>query len=116
VIAVILPWPHRDLHPNARVHWAVKAKRAKQAREAAAWTAVKAGVEPMQAGALNVTAIFTPPDRRARDLDGMLSAMKPAFDGLADLLGVDDSKWNIAMRREAPKKPGAVRVEIEVAA
>jgi crossover junction endodeoxyribonuclease RusA len=113
---VELPWPHRDLHPNARVHWAVKAKRVKQAREAAAWMAVAAGIEPISAAALNVTAIFTPPDRRPRDLDGMLSAMKPAFDGLADLLGVDDSKWNIALRRTEPKKPGAVRIKIEVAA
>lgn len=26
--------------------------------------------------------------------------------------GVDDSKWNLAIRREPPRKPGGVRIEI----
>ena len=115
-VRVELPWPHRDLHPNSRCHWAVKAKRAKKSRQESAWLAVAAGIEPMEADGLLVTAIFTPPDSRHRDLDGMLSAMKPAFDGLADLIGIDDSKWQIALRREPPKKPGSVRIEIEVTA
>lgn len=111
-----LPWPSRALHPNARVHWSKRAKAARKAREAAAWSAVAAGAEPMSATSLNVTVVFFPPDNRARDVDGMLSACKPSIDGIADLLGVDDSKWNFVLRREPPKKPGSVRFEIEVAA
>lgn len=113
---VTLPWPARALHPNARVHWSRRAKAAKRAREDAAWLAVAAGVEPLSAQAVNVTMIFFPPDNRPRDVDGMLSACKASIDGIADLLGIDDSRWNFVLRREPPKKPGSVRIEIEVAA
>ena len=51
---------------------------------------------------------------RRRDVDGMLSACKSAIDGIADVLGVDDSKWVFNLRRSAPKAPGTVRIEIEV--
>lgn len=113
---VDLPWPPRVLHPNARVHWTKRAKAAKRAREDAAWLAVQAGLQPMDAKGINATMIFIPPDNRARDVDGMLSACKSSIDGIADLLGVDDSRWNFVLRREPPKKPGSVRIEIEVAA
>lgn len=110
-----LPWPDRDLHPNARVHWTRRHKAARIARETAFWTAKEAGIKPLAADALSVTAIFTPPDNRRRDLDGMLASVKASMDGLADAIGVDDSKWSLAIRREAPCKPGSVRIEIEVA-
>jgi len=114
-ISVELPWPDRVLHPNARVHWAKKAKAAKQARDDAAWWAKAAGFKRMKAEALNVTAIFCPPDKRRRDIDSMLSSIKSALDGIADVVGVDDSRWAIVLRKEAPKEHGAVRIEIEVA-
>lgn len=111
---VTLPWPSRLLHPNARVHWAAKARAAKAARMGAAWQAKAVGLRKIDADGLNVTAIFSPPDNRHRDADGMLSSIKPDLDGIADVLGVDDSRWNISIRREPPKKHGAVRIEIEV--
>src|SRR5690606_21666148 len=112
-VAVDLPWPSRDLHPNARVHWARRARAAKAAREEAGWTARAAGIGKIPASALLVRAIFTPPDKRLRDLDGMLSNIKPYFDGIADVIGVDDSKWEIVVEREAPRPLGNVRIEIE---
>ena len=45
----------------------------------------------------------------------MLSACKAYFDGIADFIGVDDSKWSIAIRREPVVKGGAVRIELESA-
>ena len=36
--AITLPWPHKGLSPNARLHWAAKAKLVKAAREQAGWT------------------------------------------------------------------------------
>lgn len=116
MIAILLPWPPRDLLPNARPHWARKAKAAKQARMTAAWCAQEAGLRPNDPDipqALKVTCIFSPPDNRRRDLDGMLSSAKSFLDGIADVIGVDDSKWQIAIRKEAPVKGGAVRIEIE---
>jgi crossover junction endodeoxyribonuclease RusA len=62
-----------------------------------------------------VTAVFFPPDKRHRDIDGLLSSMKAAFDGIADAIGVDDSRWQIGYRRGEPVKNGLVLIEIEAA-
>lgn len=110
---VDLPWPPRVLHPNERPHWAQRARAAKKARTQAAWAARAAGIRRLDSQDLRVTAVFTPPDRRARDDDGMLSNIKSYLDGISDVIGVDDSKWKLAMRREPARKPGSVRIEIE---
>lgn len=115
MIAIDLPWPSRDLHPNARKHWGAKARAAKQARADAGWAAKAAGVKSIDATGLVVTAIFSPPDRRRRDRDGMLSSIKSYLDGIADVIGVDDSLWEIAIRKAPPRQGGNVRIEIEVA-
>lgn len=114
IYIIDLPWPSRDLHPNARVHWARKAKAAKAARQDASLVAKGAGLHRAGATAVSLTAIFCPPDGRRRDIDGMLSSMKPSLDGLSDAIGVDDSEWAISLRREAPIPGGNVRIEIEV--
>ena len=116
MIALTLAWPPRELHPNARVHWAVKARKTKNARIVAAWTAKEAGIrnnDPDIPEALKVTVIFSPPDKRRRDEDGMLSSVKGYLDGIADMIGIDDSKFQIAIRKDAPVKGGAVRIELE---
>ncbi len=117
MITIDLPWPPRALHPNAaRGHWAKRAGPTKASRNDAAWAARSAGVRKIYANSLKVTITFAPPDNRRRDTDGMLSASKAYLDGIADAIGVDDSKWELAIKREAPAKPGRVRIEIEVAA
>lgn len=91
-----IPWPARNLHPNARVHWAVLAKAKKQARSmgfmyarAAGWI----GAPIPKEGPIQVWIDGYPKDRRRRDADGLLSALKPWLDGIADALGVDDSRF-----------------------
>ncbi len=116
MIAIELPWPPRELHPNARIHWSRRAKAAKQCRALGWGMTLTAGVrrsDPDIPQALKVTAVFSPPDNRRRDADGMLSSIKSYLDGIADVLGVDDSKFEIAIRREQPVKGGAVRIELE---
>ena len=118
MIAIALAWPPRELHPNARVHWSVRARKAKNARIVAAWTTREAGIrrnDPDIQETLKVTAVFSPPDNRPRDVDGMLSSIKSYLDGISDVIGIDDSKWQIALKREAPTKGGAVRIELESA-
>jgi crossover junction endodeoxyribonuclease RusA len=118
LIAITLPWPSRSLHPNARVHWARKAQAAKAARQTAGWCAKEAGIRPNDPDipdALKVNIVFFPPNARAHDLDGCLSSMKSALDGIADALGCNDSKWEIAIRKDAPVKGGSVRIELEAA-
>lgn len=115
-ITIKLPWPPKECHPNARVHWSIKARKAKNARIVAAWTAKEAGIRPNDPDipqALRVTAVFSPPDNRRRDVDGMLSSIKNYLDGIADVIGIDDSKWQIALRREPATKGGSVRIELE---
>ncbi len=107
-----LPFPPRDLHPNARVHWSRKARATKAMRQCAQWMSHPYG--PIEADGLDVTIIFYPPDKRRRDIDGLLSSMKAGIDGIADSLGVDDSKWAITMRRGEVVEGGRVRFEIEV--
>lgn len=65
--------------------------------------------------ALKVTCVFAPPDARKRDADGMLSSIKNFLDGISDAIGVDDSRFEIAIRREPPTKGGSVRIELEAA-
>lgn len=108
-----LPWPPRDLHPNARVHWTRRHRATKAAREAAQWMSCSHG--PIEADKLDVTIIFHEPDKRRRDADGLLSNVKAYIDGIADSLEVDDSKWSIAIRRGEVVKGGVVRFEITCA-
>ncbi len=53
----------------------------------------------MNAKALHVTLTFYAPTRRSYDLDNALSSLKAGVDGLADVLGVDDSKWSLTIRK-----------------
>ncbi|PAQ03707.1 endonuclease [Mesorhizobium mediterraneum] len=118
MISIDLPWPSPDLFPNARVHWARKAKAVKKARADAEWCARADGIRPNDPDipqALKVTAVFSPPDNRVRDEDNMLAACKAYFDGISKLIGVDDSKWSISIRREVATRGGSVRIELEAA-
>lgn len=116
MIAITLPWPAKDLQPNARPHYMAKAKAVKKARQAAGWACREAGLwagDPDVPAALRVTAVFFPPSKRAMDDDNMLSACKAYFDGISEFIGVDDSRWSIAIRREPVVKGGLVRIELE---
>lgn len=112
-LVIVLPWPAKALHPNARSHWAPKAKAVKAARREAWGAAMEAGLGRIKADSISVTAIFNPPDKHRRDEDGMFAACKSYFDGIADATGIDDSRWTFAMRTEEPRKPGSVRIEIQ---
>lgn len=111
---ITLGWPARALHPNHRAaHWSVKAAATKSARTNAAWATKAAGLSKLDLAALKATIVFHPPDSRRRDLDSLLSSMKAAIDGISDVVGVDDSSWQFAIRKEAPVKHGAVRITLE---
>lgn len=112
MIAIELPWPARQLWPNARMHWSKKASYTRQARRYA-WAKALQHPETrvLNGKRLEVTAVFCPPDARARDDDNMLSACKAYFDGVADVVG-DDSRWTLSMRREEPRRPGCVIIEL----
>lgn len=106
-----LPWPPSNLSPNARQHFMALARAKKRYRQACAWTAVSQGARRLDADRLDVSLTFVPPDRRHRDGDNCLAAMKSGLDGLADVLGVDDSRWRISFELAA-EVGGMVRVEV----
>lgn len=111
-----LPWPPRQLSPNARGHWATTAKAKKAYRARCGAIARQAGVGVLLDGrsALAVHLRFFPPDRRPRDWDNLLASMKAGLDGVADAMGVDDSRWRLSFDVETTLAPGGrVLVAVE---
>lgn len=114
---VTLPWPDKVMSPNARVHWAKKAKAVKLSRDFAKITV--RSIAGAYAGAYSgwksarLTFAFHPPDKRRRDADSMLSMMKASIDGIADALAMDDNTFSFAFSVKEPVKGGAVIVTIE---
>lgn len=113
-----LPWPAAALSPNRKngSHWAtvhaIKSKRVAGARMLTMLAMQQAGYAPPP-GALAMTATFCPPDKRRRDLDNLLAAMKPDFDGISQALGVDDQHFHpLTLRRGEKVENGCVVLEI----
>jgi len=95
---VILPWPPSALNPNARLHWSKIAMAKKAYREACFYEARSAGITAAifpRDKKLHVNLLFYPPDRRHRDQDNMLAAMKSGLDGLASAMGIDDRHFKM---------------------
>lgn len=111
ICSVMLPWPPKELSPNARCHWAKLAKVKKAYRSACAWQAKAQGARNVQADKLHLTLTFHAPTRRAFDLDNALARCKAGLDGLCDVLGVDDSRWSLTIVK-ADTVGGFVRVEV----
>lgn len=114
VLQLTLPWPPKELSPNARQHWSALSRAKKAYRAACAWTAKEQGAQRIEAERLHVSLVFYPPSRRAFDLDNMLARMKSGLDGLADVLGVDDKHWTLTISK-ADSVGGFVKVCVEVA-
>lgn len=109
-----LDWPHPDLWPNSRKHRLAVAPMRKRVRADAGWLAkeAKMNFSHMAEKGLHLRITFCPPDRRRRDIDNMLGAMKSQLDGVADVIGVDDSLWSLTLARGDVRKGGAVTVEV----
>ena len=110
---IILPWPPKELSPNARVHYHTRAVHARSYREAAYWITRASDVIAPADGYIVLRLDFHPPDARKRDLDNMLASAKAGLDGLADALCVNDQRFALHLHRHAPRKGGAVIVSIE---
>lgn len=120
-MTIELPWPPRQLFPNFKRshHWTAYSGKAKSARTLA-WglTAREIGTDlrkwPVPAdGKLPVRIEATPPMRGGRvpDDDNLKGACKHYLDGLADALGIDDSKFRLAELEWRPKSgDGAIRI------
>lgn len=125
VVALDLPWPPADLNPNKRLHWADR-RRATQQYRTDCFFVVKARggwlrrtKVPMPLPTpVSATVTFWMPDRRRRDLDNLLAAMKPAWDGLVDAgLLADDSADQLSITLKPPQYGGraGAGVQLELA-
>jgi len=90
---VVFPWPPKELSPNASIHWAKKAKYKKSYRQMCWALALEAKLECDKLGKVPMTITFYPPDKRHRDADNMVAAIKSGLDGLADALGINDRQF-----------------------
>lgn len=116
MIELTFPWPPAALSPNARTHWAVKAKAAKKYKSDCLWICTimnRAGKLHANKISQNLISItFNPPDNRRRDGDNLLSSVKQLIDAISDFTGIDDSKFTITFSKSTPVKHGAVKVVI----
>lgn len=120
---VVLPWPDAKLNPNRSkgAHWASTSALRKKARNDAYWLVhaalvarrAETGTPFDTGGDLPLVITFVQPDKRGRDRDNLLAALKPSLDGIADCLGANDSRFEpITIRRAYRPKPGSVVVQI----
>ena len=116
MIEIIIPFPDPRLNPNRSkgTHWAATGKIRKDAREYARWMGRGVLCPPLsENGTIAVAICFSQPDKRRRDRDNLLAALKPSLDGIADALGINDSQFGpVTINLEYGKYPGFVRVEI----
>lgn len=121
MIEIELPWPHKDLMPNAarRKHWAARGNLAAKYRadchKLALTVPNRFSLPPIGKIPLHIT--FHEPDRRGRDWDGLCTAIKAGLDGIADALHMNDKRFRpvIVDVADEPVKGGKVVVRIEQA-
>ena len=121
MLTIELPWPSSKLNPNQSkgMHWAGTSALRKKARNDAFWLTRGAMLQnllerkSLPSGDTPVSIIFVQPDKRRRDRDNLLAACKPALDGLAEALGIDDSNFEpLTISRKYGSKPGLVLVTV----
>lgn len=108
-----LPFPPSSLSGHAKGHWrgksAVTAKHRAWAKAATLAAKVKA---PEGTGDIRVIVTFYPPNRRG-DRVNFANRMKPLFDGIADALKVNDSRFLPSYHFAEPVK-GAGKVVVVI--
>lgn len=117
-LVVRLPFPAAELFPNRAKgrHWGgLSAVRAKQKSDAF-YATKAAGVFEDKGGNIPLSLLYMTPDKRKRDLDGLLAASKNLLDGMAQALGVDDSRFKPILVDwvQGEKKVGALVAAVGV--
>lgn len=106
-----LPWPPASLSGHSDKHfWRMRPIIAKH-REWAKNAAVAAGLSAPPEGDIRVGVTFYPPNRRG-DRVNYPNRMKPYWDGIADGLKVNDSRFLPSYHFAEPVKNACVVVTI----
>lgn len=108
-----LPFPPASLSGHAKGHWRGKSSVTAKHRAWAKAAALAAKVEaPEGSGDIRVVVTFYPPDRRG-DRVNFPNRVKPYFDGIADALKVNDSRFLPSYHFAEPVK-GAGKVVVVI--
>jgi crossover junction endodeoxyribonuclease RusA len=94
MITIVLPHPPAPLRPNARCHWARKAKAVKAYRKLAQMRALEALAmrNPPMWERATVVVIWRSTTARHPDPDNIIASLKASFDGLADAGIIENDK------------------------
>ena len=118
MIEINLPWIDTALLPNRANgrNWRATASAKKDAKQTGKFEARRSCaigvIDPLTDHSLHI--IFRPPRIPGPDVDGVLSAMKPMLDGIAEALGVNDRRFNPIMITRGPTvKGGSITVLID---
>ena len=106
-----LPWPPKELSPNARGHWAKKAKAAKAYKEACIWTLKEWQVRRINAPGLKIHVTFYRPTKHKHDMDNLIARFKAGQDAIAAQTGIDDAYFDVT-HEIAPETGGYVIARI----
>lgn len=116
-MTIVLPWPPREVHPNARSRtWHKKARFTAAYKRDCMDLLNNVKHRQMFRGQSKFAVTFRPPDNRGRDTDGMIASIKAALDVISIIAGVDDKHFAVTYSRGEPVRGGAVEVTFEVAA
>lgn len=110
-LSVVLRHPVQALRPNGRVHWAVKARAVRRARQKALvlTLAERSRGEVFRPVRYTVTWFYK---GACPDADNCLASCKAYLDGCADALGVDDRTLECSGITRVHDKGRAGTVEI----
>lgn len=100
-----LSFPAPELMQNRREgrHWSyaheAKVAQRQEAYLLARQSITQSGFEARPDARYRVEMVFCPPDNRRRDVSNLHAAMKAALDGIAEAMGVDDSRFTEHQQR-----------------
>jgi Holliday junction resolvase RusA-like endonuclease len=106
-----LPFPPASLSGHNKGHWHAKSGIVAKHREWAKAATLEVRPNVPAEGDIRVSVTFYPPDRRG-DRVNFPNRMKPYWDGIADGLKVNDSRFLPAFHYAEPVKTGKVVVSI----
>ncbi len=110
-----LPFPPASLSGHNKGHWRNSSGIVARHREWAKLATQAARPAVPATGDIKVIIAFYPPDRRG-DRINFPNRMKPYFDGIAEALKINDSRFVPSYHFAEPAKPGKVVIVIEEAA